>query len=105
MHEGFHATEGCASVREMQTICAPESYHIQCSMGRKEKFNCKSEHVLPCFLEERPKQLSLLFFLSSIKSASVSPGEAHVIPAVTREVAAVATQKTKPCPYTQHRQG
>lgn len=105
MHKGFHARGLCLGYREMQTVCAPESSHIQCSMGTKEKFNCKSEHILPCFLEERPKQLSLLFFLSSIKSASVSPGEAHVIPAVTREVAAVATQKTKTCPYTQHRQG
>lgn len=105
MHEGFHATEGCAWVIEMQTVCAPESFHIQCSMGTKGKVNCKSEHVLPCLLEERPKQLSLLFFLSSIKSASVSPGGAHVIPAVPREVAAVATQETKTCPYTQHRQG
>lgn len=94
----------CLGYRNANNLCSRKLPHPM-QYWHKRKFNCKPKHVLPCLLEERPKQLSLLFFLSSIKSASVSPGEAHVIPAVTREVAAVATQKTKTCPYTQHRQG
>lgn len=73
MHEGLHAKDVYAFVTEnAYNMCFQKLTH-QMQYLHKRKFNCKSEHVLPCLLEERPKQLSLLFFFSSIKSANVTP--------------------------------
>lgn len=73
MHECLHAKDVYVFVTEnAYNMCFQKLTH-QMQYWHKRKFNCKSEHVLPCLLEERPKQLSLLFFFSSIKSANVTP--------------------------------
>jgi len=73
MHKCLHVKDIDAFVTEnAYSMCFQKLTH-QMHYWHKRKFNCKSERVLPCLLEERPKQLSLLFFFSSIKSANVTP--------------------------------
>lgn len=69
MHQCLHAVDVYVCVAEnAYNMCFQKSSHQM-----QRKLNCKLKHVLPCLLEDRPKQLSLLFFFSSIKSASVTP--------------------------------
>lgn len=69
MHQYLHAVD--------VYVCDTENAYSMCFQKlphqMQRKLNCKLEHVLPCLLEDRPKKLSLLFFFSSIKSASVTP--------------------------------